>query len=301
MKTFLKYLSVVFVILMMLPSCKSTSKFQDVQNMGVTEFYENFWWHKYDTVWMTKTLEFEFNNDAKRFMQRPMKLEVVTRDDESTKLGHLDGILVKIIKGNDTIACPKHVFEVTKDDQDVELLIAFTHIVPEGEYDIHLQVIDDAGLDMVESQMPVGGLIITKEDVSNPLAKGALFTLISVFCLLVLWILIVHTIINPSTYFTKAYFDYNGAGADRPIRMEFAYKLVCTSSFKKTSWLKKVFWGDVKYEVNDFWTTDFVLANGARRRKIYVRGDYSVNLDEIYKGDEFVVTNAEGKTVKIQL
>ena len=114
--------------------------------------------------------------------------------------------------------------------------------------------------------------------------------------------IIAHLFVNPSTCFNRVYFDY-GSGAGRPIRMGSAYKLVCTNKLKKTSFLTKLFVGDVRYEVNEFWDKDFVITNGVRRRQVRFEGraSYRVDPDRVMKGDSFAVTNSKDETVKIQL
>ena len=243
---------------------------------------------------MEKTLVFEFNEDALKHWNNVITFELI---DINTKKKIDDIILYK----NGEI-CDNNLLNITTADNEVVVGIEFKPTAPEGRYILALQHKSLNGLDRIDAIELGQGIVIEKEDVMNPLAKGLIWGLTIFIIILLTWIAIAHIFINPSTYFNRVDFDY-GSGAGKPIRMGSAYKLVCTNQRKKVSFFKKLLIGDVKYEINPFWDKEFVITNGIRRRQVRFEGktNYGISADTVMKGDSFTVTNSRGETVRIQL
>lgn len=286
----------VFLAVMQTIALLSSCERQDENSLfwGQTRQYSDFLFKKYEPVRMEQTLVFEFNEDALRQWDDVLTFELI---DINTKQKIEDVILYK-----DGETCKDNLLNITAADREVVVGIEFRPSAPEGRYMLALQHRSLNGLDRIDAVELEHGIVIEKEDVMNPLAKGSMFVLTVIVFVLLAWIVIAHLFVNPSTCFNKVYFDY-GSGADRPIRMGSAYKLVCTDKPKKTSFLKKLFVGDVRYEVNEFWDKEFVITNGIRHRQVRFEGkaNYRIAPDSVMKGDSFTVTNSRNETVKIQL
>lgn len=292
MKRYIQAFWAVMLAVALLSSCGR----QDENSLfwGQTRQYSDFLFKKYIPSRMEQTLVFEFNEDALRQWDDVLTFELI---DINTKRKIEDIILYK----NGEI-CKDNLLNITAADKEVVVGIEFRPSAPEGRYMLALQPKSLNGLDRIDAIELEHGIVIEKEDVMNPLAKGSMFVLTVIVIVLLVWIIIAHLFVNPSTCFNRVYFDY-GSGAGRPIRMGSAYKLVCTNKLKKTSFLTKLFVGDVRYEVNEFWDKDFVITNGVRRRQVRFEGraSYRVDPDRVMKGDSFAVTNSKDETVKIQL
>ncbi len=261
---------------------------------GQTRHYTDFLFKKYEPVRMEQTLVFEFNEDALKRWNDAIVFELI---DINTKKRIDDVILYK--NGE---ACANNLLKITTSDNEVVVGIEFKPTAPEGSYMLALQPNGLNGLDRIEALELDQGIVIEKMDVMNPLAKGTSIGLITILTVLVIWILIARLVVHPSTCFTRVGFDY-GSGEGRPIRMDSAYKLVCTNKAKKVSFFHKLFIGDIKYEVNDFWDKDFTITNGVKHRHVRFEGraNYTISSDTVVKGDNFTVTNSNGQEVRIQL
>ena len=290
-----RYVLAFFAVMLAVALLSSCGR-QDENSLfwGQTRQYSDFLFRKYEPVRMEQTLVFEFNEDALRQWDEVLTFELI---DINTKRKIEDVILYK----NGEV-CEDNLLNITAADREVVVGIEFRLSVPEGRYMLALQPKNLNRIDRIKAVELEHGIVIEKEDVMNPLAKGSMLVLALIVIILLAWIVIVHLFVNPSTCFNKVYFDY-GSGAGRPIRMGSAYKLVCTNKSKKTSFLKKLFVGDVRYEVNEFWDKDFVITNGIRHRQIRFEGKayYGIAPDSVMKGDSVIVTNSRDEKVQIQL
>lgn len=292
MKKYLLILVLAISSILFLFSCDEQS--DNSLFWGQTYHYSDFLFEKYKPVRMEQTLIFEFNEDAMKRWDNVLHFELV---DVNTKKRVENVVLYK--NGN---VCEDNQLEIGISDNEVVVGLEFLPTAHEGRYMLALQPESLNGLDRIDAIELENGIVLEKEDIMNPLAKGMTLGLIAIAIILIVWIVIAHLFVNPGTYFNRVTFDY-GSGEGRPIRMGSAYKLVCTNKSNKTSFLKKLFVGDVKYEVNDFWDTDFVITNGVRNKQIRFVGkdSYDINPDTVMKGDNFTVTNNKGEEVNIQL
>lgn len=288
------FLAVAIYVLMFLSSCKEQQDNYNSIFWGSTRQYPNFLFKIYEPVKMEQTLIFDFNEDAIERWNGVISFELI---DINTKQ-KVDNII--LYKNGEV--CERNILNITKNDNEVVVGIEFLPDAPEGRYILALQPKKLSGIDRIDAVELEQGIIIEKEDVMNPLAKWTIWVLILVSMVLLAWFVIVHKFINPKTYFSKVDFDY-GLGAGRPIRMGYAYKLVCTNKNKKNSFWKKLFWGNVKYEVNEFWDKDFVITNGVRYRQVRFEGrtHYQISSNTVNRGDSFTVTNTRGHHVHIRL
>lgn len=293
-RTFVFFVSTV-ILFSFLISCKEQNENNSLF-WGETHQYSNFLFKKYEPVRMEQTLLFEFNEDALERWNDVVSFELV---DINTKKKIDDVILYK-----NGVACDNNILNITTADNDNEVVVGieFKPTAPEGRYMLALQHRSLNGLDRIDAIELGQGIVIEKEDVMNPLAKWVMWVLVVLAVVLCAWIVVVRLFVHPKTYFNRVDFDY-GTGLGKPIRMESAYKLVCTNKQAKRSFFNKIFIGDVKYEVNDFWDKDFVITNGVKRRQVRFEGkaNYSISSDRVMKGDSFTVTNSRGEKVCVQL
>ncbi len=288
------------MLLVYFASCTSTGK---DNILGVTEFYEDFWWHKYDMekAFVYDTLIFDFNNDAKKCLTQPIKFQIVTKDEFD--MAHP---LTDIIVRKNGQECKDNIVTITTEDNEVVIGIAFTADAIEQLPTIYLHPINlqelglEDGLSLTIDRNEFDLQKIGKVKIHNPLAKGSLITLIAVIIFLLTWIIIAHLFVNPSVKFSKVLINY-GDG-DRSIRMDSAYELICTNKPIKVSFFKKVFVGDIKVEVNDFWEYPLTIKSGSRRNRLRLVGaaHYHINVDTTLRREPFIVTNSRGEEVTIQ-
>ena len=269
---------------------------ESIADWGVTEYYTDFWWKKYTPNIMEQTLEFEYNDDAKKFFTGEVEFELKSKNQDGTFVSTTDYML--LYKNGEL--CEGNRMKIDVNDTEVVVGVEFKPESPEGCYTLILDPIDYGGLDYIEHIDLVEGFNVQKDDVFNPLAKqtsGVGTTLLAIF---VGWLFLSRLVIYRSVRFSKISFDYNDGCGEYMRRVSGCYKIVCTNRKQKVSIFHRIFIGKVYFEVNPFWEQEVTLSNGLRNNiRISTRGDYNLP-DESIRKEMFVISNSEKKKVNIE-
>lgn len=260
---------------------------------GETDCYSDFLFKKYTPVRMEKTLEFEWNEDAKRLWHKSIDFEIVEKSSGKPFKG------IVVYKNGER--CKNNILKITKADSEVVVGIEFAADAPEGNHILYLREKSLNGLDRIDKIELGEGIIVRKNNVFNPLAKWLTTSIIAILTILVVWIVLARFVINPAAKFSKVIFDY-GDG-ERPVRMSGAYKLICTNKPVKISLFHKLFVGNVKVEVNEFWEHPVTIQSGARNRiRFSGSATYNINTEDgvPVRREPVEITNESGKTIKVQ-
>ena len=295
MKRLFKVLLILSVVLLS-TSCNGR---KDVVVFGETEWYKPWLWKEYEPVIMERTLVFDFNEDAKYWLKdKPLEFELRTINDEP-----VENIKLYI---NDEL-CENNVFTVSVENKEVKMGIVFDDSVEEGNHDYIIKYLGGNNknkLDVVsfESFGHDNSITAKKKIVNNPamvLTRNISFTFL-ITC--VLWFLLSRLVIWRETSFSVVNIDYNDGNGPKRIKMSGKYELVCTNNNQlKDSLFAKIFKGKKQYEVNEFWTHDIVLGDGARRNKIKVQGlkNFSISGNSTRRVP-FDIMNDKGNKVTIR-
>jgi hypothetical protein len=289
MKT--KHAFKIGLVAVLFSSCKDEVK---GEVWGETQFYSNFLFKKYEPVKMEQTLEFEFNDDARRLVTNDIIFEVVEKDNNDHFVVVKDVVLYK----NGEV-CPDNMLKIKPTEIEVKLGIEFTETTREGNHTLYLREKGQSGLDRIDYLELADGFVVKKDDVYNPLGLLLFWALVTLAVILVVCF-IVSRIANPVVKFSKVFIDYNDGAGERKIKMGSAYKLLCTRKRTKFSIFSKFFVGVMKVEVNEFWTHPVTITSGTRNHiRVSGLGEFELDNDETVRKEPFTITNDNGKKATI--
>ncbi len=282
--------------LLPLSSCKESES--NSVFWGETKYYKDFLWKKYEPVRMEKTLEIEFNEDAKNFANlwsERIEFNVVNITNNKP-FEH-----IKLYK-NDEL-CNNNVLVITPEDEEVQVAIEFLESAPEGNHILTLVERGNSGLDRIEIEMG-DGVVITKKDITNPLALTSSISGSAILIILIVLAVILR-LASPKIKHTLTVIE---PIAQNIVRRNEARRVVLTSDRKqKQGLISKIFKGKTKYVYNDIWTSTVVLTYANRGIRVEDRGQFEfdpyaskLTYDEESLGI-YTLTDPDNNIIKIQI
>lgn len=243
---------VAFVSLVLLCSCDSEVNQGDF--WGVSEAYESFLWCRHEPDTLRKTLVFEFNDDARRLLDRPVILGLFKKEIDSEgveKVVPLSTDQVRLFV--DCTASPDNTFKVTKDTEELDLALVFPGMESTKVHTWYIRVIDNGGLDNVNGYEVAASDCPIVKDVqvktikrANPLAVGFVTALIVIIGAFLLWMLLIRYMVYPRFKVALAYVG-KGDATPTPVRIKKYIKFIITSGSKRQSAISAFFTGPVRY------------------------------------------------------
>ena len=241
---------------------------------GVTECYSDFLFCDYEPVKMTRTLCFEVN-DEMAGKNWKTKFGLFKKNDNGSYVPV--GKEVVLYKNGEL--CPNNVFEVTPEDQKIELGVEFTPTAEDGVHKWYLKVLDNGGFDRINEYSTAENTLplllewkAEKKNVMNPLFKGLVIFFMILIAALILWFIILKNIFYPT--FKIGNIQILGDTYFSNKRINRARMLVATSSNKKQSALNRIFTGKIVYERNEMWSDEWELYPKGKNARIAVKGKY---------------------------
>lgn len=281
----------ICLILWSMTSCKE-EKSPNATFWGETGYYKNFLFYKYKPEVMEQTLIFDFNEDAKSVQEVKFGLYKKSADRKFTST---EGEIVLYKNGD---KCINNVFTVSGTEREVTLGIEFLAETPQGVHKWYLRTLDNGGLsrindcDIESDAYPLAMEIYSqKEDNLNPLLLGIIWFLIVSILIILVWILILKRIFYP--VFKIGPIVINGTYYSMR-KIKGYRKVICTNRAKKQSFINQLFIGKILYEVNPFWSSEWVIIPRDKTSikpigaKNYTIDPYTVC---IKKGVEYTITN----------
>ena len=285
-------------------SCKEDSVNPDKVLWGKTNYYKDFLFKKYKSEMMTHTLEFEFNDDAKRLIDKEILLELVEKD-KGGKLIPCNGI--NLYKNG--VECPNNTLSINIKEDTADISIEFTKKASEGNHTLYLCVKNSGGLDRIDNvdlytendAVLTHEWVVKKDDVYNPLAFGLFCALIIIVALLILWRILIRPMMYETFKVRKLYVFYPDAPM-KTVNLKGIHKVVCTKENKQQSFLGGFFLGKIIYVQNGFWEQN---AEISPRNKNSVRiripnSSLVVPSSIIEKGADLEILSIE-KSIKLQI
>jgi hypothetical protein len=298
------YIIIITAVILLFSSCEKEKNINSVF-WGETNYYSNFLLKKYKPVIMEKTLEFDFNEDAKRLITGNIEFEIVVKD-KNDKFVPTDAIV--LYKNN--IKCSDNILKITSKNESVQLGIEFIPDAKEGNYTLYLRVKETGGLDRIDDTdlstannvILAHEWVVKKDDVYNPLALSLFWILVTTILFLMLWYMISRLIINPNNRFSKISFDYHDGQGEKSVRVGNCYKVICTNKRTEVSLLHKFFVGNVAIEINDFWTKKIeIKSEGYLGLSISgIDIDFQLEPWKPQRKELFTITKPDGQTVQIE-
>lgn len=229
---------------------------------GETEYYDDFLFAKHVPDTLKKSICFNFNDDAKLFMQEHLQLGVFRKNAEGELIQLSENEVEIFIDG---IKLDKNIIEISSSTSEIEIGFVLSKGLENKTHYWFIQTIKNGGLDRINGNIVskndaniVLDIQLIKKHTMNPLIKGILVILILILMFLLLWFLIFKTIFYPT--FKVNRIDLIGPEPYiNSIRIKRYRQLVLTSKPVKQGFISKLFFGEIKYSINTLWSADVVF------------------------------------------
>ena len=295
--------------LMLLASCN-----QEADNVnaptrwGKENYYDKFLWKKHVPDTLFRTIEFDFNQDAKNFMDKPLRLGIFKKTDSGKMLPVTENEMEVFVNGQ---KCQNNIIDVQPGTDQLEVGIVFN---PNAENKVHhwfFRAVDDGGLERINDMDPdtynadnasLMEIEVDKNKVMNPLAMGMTLTSLLLLAALLVWLFVMKAFFFPTFRVGKIQISdpepYNSLKRVRGYR-----KIILTHKQPKQNFLDKVFTGKILYEVNDLWTSEVVIEPKDRNSvRLRCPKDCMADARVLKKGQEYTIQNlTTNKKTKIKI
>ncbi len=267
--------------------------------------YDDFLWEKHTPDTLYRTLTFDFNEDARLFMDRPAVVGVFKRTDADRYEPVTEQEAQLFLDG---IPCPGNQIAISSRMQESRLGIVFNNQAENKMHYWYLKVVDDGGLDRINDlemgvQSDPDKLLmdfqIEKCKIWNPLAKFLTLVGLLLLALLIVWMCILRPMLYPSFKVGKINMR-EPAPFITTHRLRGCRRLVLTNRKEKQNVLSRIFTRPVKYDVNALWTSPVVFSPYDKKSvKIRTTNEYSIEARTLKINQEYTLVNNKTKTKTI--
>lgn len=289
--------------LMLLASCgKKADEPNAPTRWGKENYYDKFLWKKHVPDTLYRTIEFDFNQDAKNFMDKPLRLGLFKKTDSGKMLPVTENEMEVFVDGE---KCPQNIIDVQPGTDQLKVGIVFK---PEAENKVHhwfFRAVDDGGLERINDMDPdtykadnasLMDIEIDKNKVMNPLAMGTALTSLLLIAALLVWLFVMKAILFPTFRVGKIHLSdpvpYNTLKRMRGYR-----KMILTNKQPKQGFFDRVFAGKILYEVNDLWTSEVVIEPKDRNSvRLRCPNDFMADARVLKKNQEYTIQNMTTST-----
>ena len=289
--------------LMLLASCgKKADDPNAPTRWGKENYYDKFLWKKHVPDTLYRTIEFDFNQDAKNFMDKPLRLGLFKKTDSGKMLPVTDTEMEVFVDGQ---KCQNNIIDIQPGTDQVKVGIVFK---PDAENKVHhwfFRAVDDGGLERINDMDPdtynadnasLMDIEVDKNKVMNPLAMGTALTSLLLLAALLVWLFVMKAIFFPTFRVGKIQLSdpvpYNTLKRMRGYR-----KMILTNKQPKQGFFDRVFAGKILYEVNDLWTSDVVIEPKDRNSvRLRCPKDFMADARVLKKNQEYTIQNMTTST-----
>lgn len=253
-------------------------------SFGTVEYYPSFLWVESNLKPVTKTLDFDFSQDAQNDPQSFAEFQFV--DNEGKEIG--TDILIVSIDGKQLSS---NRFKVGSDVKSKEVTFAFTPQAQSGKHQGYLRLISHK-LDRIDSQKLSPGQQVDAfqwtlqyEKSMNPLAKVLMWIMIVIASCLLLWFIVLRPTLYPHFgKFTKSILLEKDGALVGQLNYAFkgARKVVFYNQKVKQSLLQRIFVGETKTLVNPNFKSKLTFTP-RKRNAVALGAGYSVTPNPIPK------------------
>lgn len=258
-------LLLVFCLLASLTSCeKKVEDGNAPTRWGKENYYDKFLWKEHVPDTLYRTIEFDFNQDARNHMDKPLRLGLFKKTDSGKMLPVTESEMEVFVDGK---KCPNNIIDVDPQTDQMKVGIVFK---PNAENKVHhwfFRAVDDGGLERINDMAPdafnndnasLMDIEVEKHQVMNPLKEGVLITGFILLAALVVWLFVLKRIFFPVFRVGRVVLTdpvpYNSMKQLKRYR-----KLVLTNKPQKQSAINKLFTGKIQYELNQIWSSDVMI------------------------------------------
>ena len=283
--------------LVLLVSCGKKADQAAPTRWGKENYYNKFLWKKHVPDTLYRTIEFDFNQDARNYMDKPLRLGLYKKTNSGKMLPVMESEMEVFVNGD---KCVGNIIDVKPGTDQLKVGIVFN---PKAENKVHhwfFRAVDDAGLERINDMdadtfnadnASLMDVEVEKHKIMNPLAEALLLTAILLVAALLVWLFVLKPIFFPTFRVGKILLSdpvpYNSL-----LRIRNYRKLILTSKPQKQKTLNKFFTGKILYEVNEIWTSDVVVEP---KDKVSVRlrypKDFMADAHVLKKNQEYALKN----------
>lgn len=300
-----KYYRLALSLILILPFC-ACSEDDNITFWGTTEYYEDFPLCNYEPVQMTRELVLDFNEDAKEHQEELSFALYEERDERIRAVDTTELVLYKAGK-----LCPNNQFTLNYQESKAELSIELKNQVEEGTHKYLLCLVEHKGINRINDLVvqeagrnpAVLQWYVEKNVVTNPLKLGLITFFLLVTAALLLWILIIRQLLYPSFKLRRLTIIYPQEGM-KTVRIGGAKRLVLTKEKKKQSFLSKLFFKEVVYQQNPYWTSGDIELTPHRDKglvRLARTGTYYCSAREAGKGQAIEISKEFNDKEKVRI
>ena len=289
--------------LMLLASCgKKADEPNAPTRWGKENYYDKFLWKKHVPDTLYRTIEFVFKQDAKNYMDKPLRLGLFKKTDSGKMLPVTESEMEIFVDGQ---KCPLNIIDVQPGTDQLKVGIVFK---PEAENKVHhwfFRAVDDGGLERINDMDPdtyqadnasLMDIEVDKNKVMNPLAMGTALTTLLLLAALLVWLFVMKAIFFPTFRVGKIQLSdpvpYNTLKRMRGYR-----KMILSNKQPKQGFFDRVFAGKILYEVNDLWTSEVVIEPKDRNSvRLRCPKDFMADARVLKKNQEYTIQNMTTST-----
>ena len=293
MKKLALYLSIICLVCL-LSSCQS----EDLFGWGKSKCYNDSLLLKWEPVTMTRTLEFDFNETAKkRYAGKEFIFQVMERTSESAKKVVAQNI--KVYKNGEL--CPNNEFVVTPEEFRVKVGIEFMREAAPGEHVLFLECKSLDILDQFDSVIG-DGFVTKKNDVMNPADKGIMWFVIVLGAAYLAWLILLRPIFHPYVKFSRMEITYPD-GEEYMVRTSGKTAVILTNPENakryRQGFFSALFMTKHLVIVNEVWTSTVTIKSkkGGYHR---ISGSVGYTPDEPMRGEPFTLITDDGARIKVK-
>lgn len=242
-------LLITVAIMLLFLSCEEKTK---SAFWGETKYYSNFLWCKYKPVCMERTLNFDFNSDAQRLIDKDIEFEIV---EKNTFGEFVQAKNIRLYKNGEE--CITNILSVHPSENEVSVSIVFTDEAHDGYHTFYLCEKGESGLDRIDYLELTNGFCAKKQIVWNPLAKILVWTLITIVALMLAWIILLKPLMIETFKVKKIQIIYTDA--IKSIKIKGYKKVICSNHKQTQSFVSKIFLGKILFVQNEFWEQDMEI------------------------------------------
>lgn len=245
-------------------ACTKTEGEGDVARWGKDNYYKDFLWKKHVPDTLYREIAFDFNNDAKQYMNEPLQLGLFKKTNSGKMLPVMENEMEVFVDGQ---KCDNNVINVPSSAEKLKVGIVFN---PNAENRVHhwfFKPVNDAGLERINDMGPdtfndpessLLEIEAEKNKIMNPLAEGSMLSGIILLGALLAWLLIIKHIVFPSFRVGKIMLsDPEPYMSQKKLRG--CRRLVLTNKKPDQGLLSRLFTGEIRYDVNPLWTSDIII------------------------------------------
>lgn len=247
------------VVICLLSSCEG-----DGVPLGEVRYYPSFLWVDEDITPVTKTVDFDFSQDAKDDESTFAEFQFVDNDGNPISTNEMQVFVDGKQLVNNTIL-------IKSDVTSIEFLFKFTPTAEEGKHQGYLKLISHKLERLNSKQLMAGQTVeafqwtLNYDKLMNPLAKLLICIVVTILICLAIWFIFIRPIKYPKFGGIVKNISING-NIRKVVFKGYRQVVLCKQRRNQSTW-NKLFMGKILYVENSILLDDIIFTPQMRRGK----------------------------------